>query len=599
MIRKTCAILLVLFAAVAATGGEDFGFDPICESQKAASAYLVPENQLIFKLILPNGKLQQFERDLSSPDGRLRNAFGWSGRLLDGQKIRIKSAEGSRFTFDRGRLVSFRHAGKTTAFDYSAKRALPANMPPPLEFALVDSVAAARDYARKEFLHKWDGTGRLQFPFVNPNISGAFYAELLILSVFGVLFFSKRALRFGCGIAGAAFAACLIWTMSRGAWLGAILGLMPFFVLRLRAILKSRWTWIALGFVAVLIVGWIVLFGSGQVTRGFNGVGGNWTNAIRMEIMGNAPRLMYDAPGGWGFCGSGPAYVNWYQPLHVFALTPTLINAHLTWLAEFGWCGRYFLILAWIAVFALGLGETVRRRNPLLLSLLTALFVPACFNPILVRFAVWIAPLACLALALARLPRYPVRLLVASFAVCAVAAGAVVTTFYLIGETDALQHRPRLFVDGRRTMIGGSRPKVWIADRGLLGGGLTGKDIRTYYAFVPTAPALGFVSEIADLPESGIDRLVLSGKSATDWLVRLSESEEARRHLPKTVVFVSPTFSPDEIPEGVMKMCKVEVVVGEFAAMYDPDFAKPFSFVTVVPGMELYIVNWMDYVFGG
>ena len=52
-------------------------------------------------------------------------------------------------------------------------------------------------------------------------------------------------------------------------------------------------------------------------------------------------RMMVDAPRGWGGYSPGAAYVDWYQPLNIFALTPTLINDHLTRLVAFSWAGRF------------------------------------------------------------------------------------------------------------------------------------------------------------------------------------------------------------------------------------------------------------------
>jgi hypothetical protein len=79
----------------------------------------------------------------------------------------------------------------------------------------------------------------------------------------------------------------------------------------------------------------------------------------------------------------------------------------------------------------------------------------------------------------------------------------------------------------------------------------------------------------------------------------LSEDPSARKNLPKSVVFVSPPFQPSDIPEGVLKCCRVKVLVGEFAARYEPGYANVPDWVMVVPGMERYILRWMWYVMGG
>ena len=78
--------------------------------------------------------------------------------------------------------------------------------------------------------------------------------------------------------------------------------------------------------------------------------------------------------------------------------------------------------------------------------------------------------------------------------------------------------------------------------------------------------------------------------------MKLSEDEEARNRLPKSVLFISPPFSPSQVPEGVLALCRPRIVVGEFAALYDEEYAKPLNWVTIVPGMEKYILRWMQYV---
>ena len=167
---------------------------------------------------------------------------------------------------------------------------------------------------------------------------------------------------------------------------------------------------------------------------------------------------------------------------------------------------------------------------------------------------------------------------------------------YAKGEVDA---RTSEFVraEGRRVWIHGPNPKVWIVDDGVLGGGLTGKDIREFYSVEHRAPAVGYVSSIADLPKD-VDKLVLAGHAGAEWLTLLSDNESARAHLPKTVVFVSPPFSPVDIPEGVLKTSRVRILIGEFAARYDPGYANAPEWVTIVPGMEMYILRWMWAVMG-
>ena len=127
---------------------------------------------------------------------------------------------------------------------------------------------------------------------------------------------------------------------------------------------------------------------------------------------------------------------------------------------------------------------------------------------------------------------------------------------------------------------------------------LVGREIREFYALSPHAPSVGYVRSIDDLPEKGVERLVLPGKSGNDWLLRLSEDERMRSRLPKSVLFVSPPFSPSEVPEGVVALCNPTVVVGEFAARYNDEYRTPRKWVRIVPGMEKYVMRWMALAVG-
>ena len=73
---------------------------------------------------------------------------------------------------------------------------------------------------------------------------------------------------------------------------------------------------------------------------------------------------------------------------------------------------------------------------------------------------------------------------------------------------------------------------------------------------------------------------------------------EARRNLPAEVTFISPPFPPSAVPAGLLSSCRVRLVVGEFAARYDAEYADAPEWVTIVPAMELYIYGWMRYVVG-
>ncbi len=234
------------------------------------------------------------------------------------------------------------------------------------------------------------------------------------------------------------------------------------------------------------------------------------------------------------------------------------------------------------------------RRNPLPAALWLVLGISAWFNPVSHRWTLWIIPAAASVVVLVCPFWRRCRLVLAAAVGCVLLSLLGVLGLRYMGHFKPKGYVPVSF-DGRRVTVNGPHPKIWIVDDGTLGGGLTGKDMREYYTYIRNAPAVGYVRSVADLPES-VDRLVLAGHAGSEWLTRLSDDETARNHLPKSVLFFSPPFSPSQVPEGVRVLCRPRIVVGEFAARYDPEYSSPADWVTIVSGMEKYILRWMEYV---
>ncbi len=158
-----------------------------------------------------------------------------------------------------------------------------------------------------------------------------------------------------------------------------------------------------------------------------------------------------------------------------------------------------------------------------------------------------------------------------------------------------------IVVENGQALVKGDNPNIWIVDDGkALGSVLSCCYIRWYYFHHPSAPAVGYVRKVERLPRKGVDRLVLAGKAGQewlDWLLKCAEKgEEVSQYFPKELVFISPEFLPSNLPEGIHQSCNVKYVIGEFVARYHKEeFKDPPKWVTVVPGMELYIQDWMRF----
>ena len=63
----------------------------------------------------------------------------------------------------------------------------------------------------------------------------------------------------------------------------------------------------------------------------------------------------------------------------------------------------------------------------------------------------------------------------------------------------------------------------------------------------------------------------------------------------KEVVFLSPSFSANDVPAALAGRCGVRIVQGSVAARA-AGYAEHPSGLTVVPGAGLYIPDWLDRV---
>lgn len=594
--NRLAAVLLALALPLAA-GAEDF-----------SASYFAPENSQIFKAVFPDGTAREFERDMSAAGFQLRSVGGWSGTVAGDANVIIsgpgKDGGVETWRYERGRVVGYAGGDGKRSCEYSQPRSAP---PCPYEPLAIVEYENARDeaeeYAKREMSDKWSGTGRLAFPYVNPNLSGCLYCELALLSLMLVL--SAGLKRRAAGLLlFAVFAALVLLTGSRGSLLGLFLGVAAFGASRFRELIRAKFFWLAAVVGLVLLGGYLCWRGTGDMTRGFTASGGlDWSNALRLEMWKAAPRMMVDAPDGWGFCGAGRAFMSWYMPTSVVCLPGSLMNDHLTLMAECGWFLRWMYLFALTAVLAAGVWLLFRRRDPSMLAVISAFLAMAWFNPVYSAWGLWIVPLVSL-LALrwirpvCRFPALP-----AIAVLCAALASFACLGIYACGRiSERRADEVPVRAVGGRVMVNGDTPRTWVVDdgRGTLGGIFAAKDIREFYAEARSAPAMGLVRDIADIPETGVDRLVLAGKAANDWLLRLSEDESARKHLPKTVVFLSPPFNPSEVPPAVVALCRPLLVVGEFAARFREEYARSVpEWVMVVPGLEKYMMGWPEIAVGG
>lgn len=130
----------------------------------------------------------------------------------------------------------------------------------------------------------------------------------------------------------------------------------------------------------------------------------------RLRIWRDVPRMMRDAPGGWGIGNSGNAWTQYYQPLDTRYHYRTLVSSHFTWLVEFGWIGRFLYLLVWgllcaFAWRAASASEAAPNRN---LAAVTGgawavLGVSSLFSSVAEAPLLWVIPMVLLLLSLWKL----------------------------------------------------------------------------------------------------------------------------------------------------------------------------------------------------
>jgi hypothetical protein len=454
----------------------------------------------------------------------------------------------------------------------------------------------------------YQGIWRMDWGFGNPNKTASLIATLMV-AVWGLAcfrrwgFWAALALFTGLGVG-------LIRTMSRGGLVALCAGLgilvwnlpRPWPKRRVGAVVLAVWGMIG----AAVLWEAHARFGQGLVEP-------DRSITNRLELWKVAPRMMADAPGGWGLGNAGRAYMHWYQPTGRSEEYRTLVNSHLTWLVEFGWPLRFLYLFGWWATFLLCWPGRLRNAEPgtrtaradapessnverrssrgtlcVPFAVWVAFGVAAAFSSVAESPWLWVVPGMAFAFAVGarvRDRRWPGA---RAWALAGGGAALGVGVLFLLGMGDS-----GVRVRGGRVLLGRGEPSVWvIADPKVMGRDY-GKALRAARASRGES-AVGVVESVEALGGVRGKVLVVGG------LKTVREAAGLREALGKLTraILLNPSFGPAEIEAGGGALRgRVEVVFGEFSASPFAGAWEAVATVRRVEGAGDFLPSWADFVF--
>ena len=418
------------------------------------------------------------------------------------------------------------------------------------------------------------GIWRMDWGLGNPNKTGALIAILMVAVWFMALwrrggFWVALALFTGLGI-------CLIHTMSRGAVIALFAGLIPLVMVAPRPWPRGR-------IVGVVVAVWVIVGASLYLNAGERLGQGivledrSITN--RFQIWKVAPRMMVDAPGGWGLGSSGAAYMQWYQPLSGHENYRTLVNSHLTWMVELGWPLRVAYLFGWGAVFLLCWPRGTGRWLAVPLGIWMTFFVAAAFSSVAESPWLWIVPIMVLIAVLG----YRIRGKIwPPGKLWLIPIGA---SFLIYGILAVLgtSHPSMVHKQGGVIVCGAGKPQVWILPDPKVMGTQWGRALRK---LVKKSPAcVGVVLDAERMPMLKGAHVLITGSPLP--VGKLSEVMAAA----DTVTLVNPRFYPQEVGFDPARM-KAELIVGEFSDSPAVAVWKEKLAAKILPGVGDYLPDW-------
>lgn len=552
-----------------------------------STSIFAPVNAQVFHLRQPDGVERLFIRDLEEPN-LLHGKSPWVAEL-DGSKALVMTDpefKGGQtgFMFLSGHLRNLLLDGKEFQIPLpvaGAKDGDIASLWPPREKRLVSEQAP----------DIWNKGKRLRLWFDNPNKAGLLFTELGLVCL--ALVFLRP---FWCRLMGGTFFLAsfvgLVLTSSRGGLLALLCGLFLMGLTRIKAFLDWKRLLTIVVVVAVAIGCVFALKQGDRLGRKLLVEGQRETS--RLTVWKEVPRMMVDAPNGWGLGKSARAYIDWYQEKND-CLLKDMISGHLTFLVETGWGVRGVYVFLWAAFLFGAFICALKGASPVPVAVGASFAVAACFNPVVKVVELLLAPTAMALVSFVAMLKARRRLqclwIIGSLGV----ALAICFSAWMMGKASSREGSVPVRCRGAAVCLNGNEPKAWIVhDDYVLHGGywwLMGKEIRTYFKAHADAPCVAISQSLQGIPKK-VETLALVGESAREYLAQPSDVRPQARH----IILISPPFSWKQVAEDILKEADVRMVVGELAVGSLKDYQTYPRWVECVPGAELYLPQWLDLI---
>ena len=428
----------------------------------------------------------------------------------------------------------------------------------------------------------YNGVARWQLGFDNPNKAAVLAVELILVGLALVAATRRLVLRVLGAVLTVGSLYVLLHTFSRGGMVALAVAAVPLAIGFLRY-LKGTRTFVRVCFLVIAVAFCLLSVRMGDVGRLVYGVSGEDRSVgNRIELWRSVPRMLRDAPFGWGIGKSGEVYRQWYQPLDRDERYRTLVNSHLTWIVETGIIGGVVWSLGWGIVLAFGFLVGRYRGGWLCWSEWTALFGTALFSSVCESWTLWVIPVAVLGRTLVKEGRMFKHALVGGvwLTVC-LGCVAGVSLGFLVGDGETLIGKR-----GYGILVGRSRPLFWLVpDSSVLGGETYPREIRDALRGQENA-SLAIVLNARQVPADAEVVVICGG------------ADDAGRRGRQKTIWLSPKRTDIQPGEGQM------VVVGALSSVSEAYGSG--TGVVRIEGAGDYIPNWpnllMDLsmmVFGG